>query len=229
MNFSPHHKFSACEKLEARIEQLKAAGAVSAALVESHSKYHYSLIQKLRAAKYHAETLKVYLATQDARQADPHLLLYRANFHFDGFLHSLGSAMDILARELLGYFGLPLTVRIYYWTAATRITAAFPGDPILPLLDSPNWKDELNEYRNTATHESVISTGYKVEVEIVGKVSKARIVFAIPDDPRNPISFKRNTDISAYCEATLKRVLSRINQLYEHIEGRAKAKNALPL
>lgn len=230
MNFEPHHGFTACSRLERKVDTLRAATNVSNQCYDAYAKYHFSLLHKLQSARYHVDTLKSYLSSQNAQQLDPHLVVYRVNFHFDGFLHVLGSALDILAREIISYYGPLPPGNIYHHTAFQFLTANKPGDALLPLLAQPAWKQEFGDYRNTATHESLIGTSYTVSVEVVGKNAIKRIVFPIPDDPRAPVlTFQRNKDIVEYCERTFKRVLSHVNQLYNHIEQRATAANALPL
>lgn len=230
MTFAPHHRFVDCERLEQCIEALRQQGNVPVNLVEGYRKYHFSLIYKLQSARYHVETLEAYLSSQNTQQIDPPSVVYRVNFHFDGFLHVLGSAMDILAREVLTYFALQPAGNIYYHTAHQVLSAQRPGDAIIPLLAQPTWKQEFGDYRNTATHESVIGFGYTVNVAIIGHTHVSRVVFPIPDDPRaNPQSFKRNPDIVRYCKTTFKRMLSHTNQIYGHLCARARAQGKLPL
>lgn len=230
MNFSPHHSFSACGRLEKRIDVLRAAGAIPQVVFDAHEKYHSSLLHKLRSARYHTETLSQYLRTINAPQLDPADIVYRVNFHFDGFLHVLGSATDIFAHEILSYFGVPLPDRVYHYTASKELTTRRPGDPIIALLADPTWRTEFSDYRNTATHERLIAAGYTLHVETKGRSSVSRIVFPIPDDPRAAVATAtRNKDITEYCERTFKRVISHFNQIYSHIEERAKVSGALPL
>lgn len=230
MNFAPYHRFVACTQLEATVEALRQGGHLPPQLQAAFSKYHFSLIHKLQSARYHVETLGAYLRAQNAQQINPHTVVYRVNFHFDGFLHVLGSALDILAREILGYYGLAPAGNVYYHTAHAQITAHRPADPILPLLTSPPWRTEFSNYRNTATHESIIGTTYTIQIEVVGNQSVTRVVFPVPDDPRaTPLVWKRNPDIVKYCVTTFKRVLSHTNQIYEHLDARARANGALPL
>lgn len=230
MNFAPYHAFGACEKLEKQVAALKTAGKVPDDLFRAHEKYHTSLVHKLRSARYHADTLAQYLATVDGPQTDPSEIVYRVNFHFDGFLHVLGSATDIFAREVLTYFGIPHPARVYYHTAREQITALRPGDAVLPFLDDPSWKAEFSDYRNTATHERLIAAGYTIQYDVSGKSAITRIVFPIPDDPRaEQPTTKRNQDITEYCGATFRRAVSHFNKTYTHLASRISAAGSLPL
>lgn len=230
MSFAPYHRFVGCTRLENTIEGLRQAGGVPINVHAAYSKYHFSLVHKLQSARYHVETLESYLRTQNAQQMNPHAVVYRVNFHFDGFLHVLGSALDILAREVLAYYAINPAGNVYYQTAHAQLTASRAGDAILPLLTNPTWRSEFADYRNTATHESIIGTSYTIQIEVVGNQSVTRVVFPVPDDPRAvPPVCRRNPDIARYCNTTFKRVLSHTNQIYEHLEARARASGALPL
>lgn len=230
MNFAPYHAFRACRTLEASIEALRARNAVPAGLYGDHERYHYSLVHKLRSARYHVDTLGSFLSSDAAQAMTPTDLVYRVNFHFDGFLHVVGSATDIFAREVLTYFGLPLPARVYYHTAESELTTQRPGDAVLPFVSSPTWKQEFGEYRNTATHESIIGTQYTIVVEARGKSFAKRVVFPVPDDPRaSTPQYRNNPDIVAYCHRTFKRVVSHFNQAYEHLNQRIHTSAALPL
>lgn len=230
MNFRPHHGFNSCTTLEQTVARIKQQGGMSAALYGAHENYHYALIHKLRTAQYHVENLAQFLETDAAITLSPTDLVYRVNFYFDGFLYSVGSAMDIFAREILTYFGEPIPARTYYWTARRRLLVQRAGDPILPMIATTPWISELKEYRNTSTHESLIGTTYTVQIGVHGAAHSSRLIFPIPDDPRNPLgSARRNPDIVSYCSTTFKRVLRLANQVYCHIEARARAAGSLPL
>lgn len=230
MNFSPHHRFLGCDRLEQTLDRIRVAGNLPNAVQADHQKYHFSLLHKLQSARYHVETLRGYLSSQNAQQINPHLLVYRVNFHFDGFLHVLGSTLDILAREVLGYFPVVVPAKVYYQTARAAIAGVAPADPILPLLADPTWRAEFSTYRNTATHESIVGTGYQIDIVVAGNQSHTKVVFPIPDDPRVPNSPTRhNPDIVVYCERTFVRVLTHTNRIYEHIQARAAVKGSLPL
>src|SRR5688572_19682887 len=121
MNFDPYHKFKACSALERNVSDLYASGSVPTRLYEDHEKYHFSIVHKLRSAKYHVDALKGYLSSEAARTIAPNEVIYRVNFHFDGFLHVCGSALDIFAREVITYFALPMHGKVYYHTARKRL------------------------------------------------------------------------------------------------------------
>jgi hypothetical protein len=232
MNFTPYHQFRSCTELEEEIERLFEAGSVPQPLYDAYLLYHFSLVHKLRSAKYHVETIQSYLASQQTHSVSALDVVYRVNFHFDGFAHVLGSALDIFAREVLTYFAIPLPKTVYYGLARELINTNRPGDAILPLLQDPSWRDEFSQYRNTATHERLVGSHYDIRVEVQGKIEARRMVFPLPDNPRasvNARTFRRNPDIAAYCALTFKRVVSHFNQAYGHVTQRLNATSALPL
>lgn len=230
MNFHPYHGFVGCATVERRIRALSAAGTVRAEILAGHEAYHYSLVHKVRSARYHVEALSGYLSSQAALSADPADLVYRVNFHFDGFLYVLGSARDIFAREILTYFGIPLPAKVYFRTAEELIQLNRPGDPILPLIARPSWAPEFMDYRNTATHENVIGTQYTIQVAVLGGNTTRRLVVQVPDDPRSAQrTFRRNPDIVVYCTTTFKRVLSQFNKAYAHMAMRMNTAGRLPI
>lgn len=229
MSFAPHHKFAGAVKLEKAIAAARSAGNLPDSVYSDYEKYHFSLLHKLRSARYHVDTLTGYLSS-GSTQTSPADLVYRVNFHFDGFLHVVGSATDIFAREVLTYFGVPLPGKVYYHTAHTLLTAQRPGDAILAHLSDPTWRGEFGDYRNTATHESLIGTRYQLSVDVHGQATTTRVVFPIPDDPRaTNKTYRRNPDIVQYCCRTFKRVLSHFNQCYDEIAARVASTNSLPL
>jgi hypothetical protein len=230
MNFSPYHNFTACDRLERAINKCHEVGNVADVLFSQFELYHYSLVHKVKSAKYHVQTLQEYLLTHTPANTDLSDIAYRVNFHFDGFLHLLGSSGDIFAREVLCYFGEPLPTRVYFMKAFRRLNHTRPGDPVLPLIDRPSWKPEFDEYRNTATHESFIGTGFTIEVEMHGDIPQQRLQFPIPDDPRVIArTYSRNPDIVAYCDKTLTRHLRLFNGAYRNIAGRIRATGHLPI
>lgn len=232
MNFCPYHNFTSCDKLETTIQRIQDNGMVPPTIYDAYLLYHFSLIHKLQSAKYHVESLERYLTSEKARSALPQDLVYRVNFHLDGFLHVIGSANDIFAREILSYFNIPLRTRIYYHTAHIELSKARPTDCILTFLTTPSWFKEFSDYRNTATHESIVSTTYSIRIEVKGSNSINRLEFPLPDNPRSPFaerSYNRNRDIVAYSKTTFKRVLSHFSQTYQHLSDRLSISGSLPL
>jgi len=199
---------------------------------EAHLKYHYSLRYKLRSAVYHVERLGTYLNSQQAQAQPPEAIVYRVNFHFDGFTHVIGSALDIFAREIIAYFGQPMPQHVYFQTAHQTVSSSHPGNAILPKLDDPTWRSEFSEYRNTATHESVVGSNYMNEITVEGGLTHIKIRFPLPDDPRAALAnrtYKNNPDIVEYCRRTLVRTLRLLNPAYVEVRDQARAKGAFPL
>lgn len=232
MNFAPYHNFLACQRLEEAVQDIRDRGAIPEAVCVGYDKYHYSLLHKLRSARYHVDNLREYLEAQAT--ATHHVsaleLVYQVNFHFDGFTHSVGSALDIFAREVLTYFGVPLPGQVYFEIAERSLRELRPGDAVLQLLASPAWRAEFADYRNTATHESVVGTQYQMMVSVEGDVETRWLVFPLPDDPRsNERTYRRNPDIVEYCRMTFVRLLRFLNQAYDHLATRIHDLGTLPL
>ena len=231
MNFQPYHAFSGCAQLENEIEGL-ADNAVAPDILELFHTYHFSLIHKLRASYRHLEDLEEYLSRQDTLDEEPVEIVFRVNFHFDGFTHSLGSALDILAREVLGYFDLIPNTNVYFWTARAELHQHRPGDLLIPRLQDPAWLQEFKDYRNTGTHESIIGTRYDQTFEMRRNVHTTRLNYPLPDDPKIPQSertYLRNPDIVAYCKMVFKKSLRLINPVYVDIRSRIRVTQTLPL
>ncbi len=230
--FTPFHTFAGSRNLERVITKLRGAGAVPIDIATAYETYHFSLLHKLQSAQYHVQTLANYLATQAsaAHPATAGEIVYRVNFHFDGFTYVVGGALDILARELLSYFGIALPAQVYFATAHDQIAAHRAGDPILPCIAPPTWKAEFGDYRNTATHENIVGNEYQISMRVVGGKEERRYVFPLPDDPRaNTRTYEHNPDIVVYCTNTFKRTLSLVNRAYDNVATRAKTAGALPL
>jgi hypothetical protein len=230
MSFPPYHAFASCGALERRIEAARLAGNVPDPVYRAYEKYHFSILHKLRSARYHVDGLAGYLSSGGVLAVAPNDLVYRVNFHFDGFLHVVGSASDIFAREVLTYFGVPLPQKVYYHTAEAELTLARPNDPFLARVAAPTWRTEFSNYRNTATHESLIGTRYNHVTDMQGQRATTRVVFPIPDDPRAANhTYRRNEDIVEYCSTTFTRVLSHFNRAYTDLAVRIQQNGSLPL
>jgi len=241
MNFSPYHKFAGCTRLEDAVDKLRTGGGAPVDLLARHDRYHRSLIHKLRSAAYHVSRLKEYLSTLSTQstttaagkdeQSQPQYIAYRVNFHLDGFLYCVGSSLDIFAQEMLNYFGIPAPSKsTYFGTARKLISKQRPGDLILPFLDEPSWRSEFAAYRNTSTHESIVATKYSVEYDFGGGQEAAKHVIPLPDDPHAAKkTYKRNPDVTVYCDNTFTRTLRLFNPAYKHLADRIKANGNLPL
>ena len=229
--FSPYHRLNNCTRLQRTVAALRDGGHVTDAVFAGHNKYHYSLLHKLNSAKVHLESLEDLLKSTDATTAiTSNDFLGKANMYLDSFFYCSGSALDILAREVLVYFSIAFPGNVYYSTARNEINTHRPGDTLLPRLVDPTWKAEFSNYRNALTHEVLIGINYQINVTQDGARSVRKIVFPLPDDPRNPNSgYTSNPDSVEYCRTTFHRLLSLINTIYGDIETRARTSNSLPL
>jgi hypothetical protein len=233
--FSPYHQFRDCCRLERLIKELDERGDITSEVLGGYRRYHNALIYKLRCAKYYVDRLKN--ALTDARPAtvaeDAQQFLFSINRFIDGFFYSGGSALDILAREVLTYFALALPDYVYFRTARVEIQRHRPGDPILGRLGDPPWKQQFSDYRNTQTHELLLVGRLDIRITGVGvDAEKQEIVLALPDNPRDPLddrTYDRHPDALEYCKLHLTRLLRLIHQTYSHIADRIETTGSLPL
>jgi len=232
--FSPYHKFASCARLEKLVADQKAGGTITDTVFAEHNRYHYALLHKLKCTRDCVNGLATTLndAAPEFVIANSSDFQFSVNSKIDGFFYSGGSVLDILAREVLIYFGISLPGKVHYRTARQELAAARPSDPLLSRLNDPSWKDEFSTYRNAVTHELLIAGSYSINVTVDGAAQKSSIVYPLPDDPRaQPESrtFKRNKDVLIYCETTFRRLLSHTNVIYGHLCDRIQTKAALPL
>ena len=158
--------------------------------------------------------------------------IFQINMFIDSYFYACGSSLDILAREVLTYFGETLTGNIYFQTARQRLSISRPGDAILPRLNDPNWRNEFSTYRNAVTHELMIAGHFNIGVSMIGDTEDKHLILPLPDNPRKPASqrtFKNNPDVVEYCKKNFKRLLSLVNTIYNEIAERADAAGQLPI
>ena len=232
--FSPFHQFQNCQKLRRSIDGLIRAHTIPNNLLLAHNRYHYTLEHKLKCAKYYAETLEEVLrntippATTDGLKD----LVFKVNMYVDGFFMASGSALDILAHEILIYYAIPLPRDVYFSTAREQLNANRAGDPLIARLAEPTWKQEFSSYRNALTHEVLIAAAFSTKYKYEGATVRSEIVFSLPDDPRVPFddrTYERNENLVDYNKITLRRILSIANKIYGDISTRIDAINRLPL
>ena len=230
--FSPYNRMGNTLRLQKKITSLTEASQISDSVLRGHNRYHYALIHKLKSALSHFNNLRDSLENTDVATVIPnsHEFLNKVNMHLDSFFYCSGSALDILARETLTYFNIPLPNNVYFQTARTLLQQQRPGDTIITRLDRPNWKEEFSTYRNALTHEVLIGTNYTIQVNLEGQNNHTVIVFPLPDDPRlDEKTYRINPNALDYCESRFRRILSLINVIHGEIESRARAQNSLPL
>lgn len=231
--FDPIHQFRNCIRLENIISNLHRRGLVSESVLQGYKRYHYALLYKLKCAKHHIDRLETILRLNpsDVMPASDEFM-FSVNLSIDGFFHSCGSALDILAREVLIYFGETLPTIVYFKTAREILNDNRSTDPILPRLQDPSWKEEFFDYRNASTHEMIIASSYSINIQLDGDIEEKTIIFPLPDDPRLEPSrntYNRNPNLLIYCINTLRRIISLVNQIYGEIYDRARTSNILPL
>lgn len=229
--FSPYHSFGNCVKLKNRITALKTRAAVPIAIEQGHNLYHMALEHKLKSAYRYLENLKKTGANFSVEDSvDPTEFIFEANFNLDGFFYCCGSSLDILAREILVYFAVPLPANVYYNTAYETIYSQRPGDSLLPFLKEPSWKKEFSGYRNATAHEVLLTIRFNLTIEVSADHNSRRIEIPLPDDPKKTVrKYRRNKDSILYCETLFKRLLRHANAIYGETINRIDLKGSLPL
>jgi hypothetical protein len=234
MSLSTYHRFANRPRLESELQSLKASGNVPEDIVKGYNRYHFSLLHKLRSAAYHADMLTNTLTGTpplDSLSQSSDFML-KVNMHLDGFFYCGGSALDILAREVLTYFAIPLPANVYFHTAHATLTNARPGDALLPRLTDPAWKRDFSTYRNALTHELMIAGQFTINVNLNGDTEEKTLIIPLPDDPRvdpSERTCRKNQNADEYCKGHMRRLVSLVNTIYGDIAERAHALGRLPL
>ena len=172
--FSPYHKFPNSKRLENIIESLNSQGNVNQDAFKAFNRYHFSLIYKLKCAKSQVDNLNSFLSSPPLEEIvlDCSNFIFQVTMYLDCFFYFGESVLDILAREILSYFGETLPLKVYYSTARNIISRNRPGDPILSRLNDPSWKSDFSMYRNTGTHEIIIAEQFNINLSMRGGVRK---------------------------------------------------------
>lgn len=230
--FQPYHGFTNCRRLETLIKQLGQSGNVPEGLSKRYKTYHFSLIYKLKCARYYLEKLEVKLSSSAEAAASPVDFMFEVNMSIDGFFYSCGSSMDILAREVLTYYDIPLPQRVYFETAREEIRNRDANDSLLPKLEDKPWRSEFQNYRNALIHELIIALNWSLDYRANGDEFESTIKIPLPDDPRvdPPLrTFERNPDALVYAKNQFKRLLKLISPVYSELIRRIRSNGRLPL
>lgn len=230
--FAPYHRFAACQDLEEIVHRFQGNGVIDNTVKSAFDNYHSAMMFKLRSARYHLDQLKGIVSAASLQDAGNPELLLKINIAVDGFFYCCGGALDIVAREVLSYYGLTLPAKVYFKTARDLIVQADANDSLLPKFADPAWKAHFIGYRNAATHEQMIANVVQFEVAMVGASQVTRLICKLPDDPRAAIAartYRRNREAVDYCKEHFERILRLINQIYSELVRRAEAKGRLPL
>jgi hypothetical protein len=186
----------------------------------------------LTCAKHHVERLGAELeGVGIARLTDPDFL-FAVNLSIDGFFYAGGSALDILAREVLVYFDISLPALVYYETARNRLGADRPGDAMIARMADPSWLREFKLYRNALTHELMVANSVNASIVTQGPTSSSSIVVPLPNNPRVTGAVRgnvRNPDALEYVRTHMRRLLSCVNTVYGDLACRIQSNGGLPL
>ena len=231
--FSPIHQFNNCTRLRNIILELSRNGQITAGVMQGYKTYHYALLYKLKCAKHHLDRLETVLkANPSDILSESSDFMFSVNLSIDGYFYSCGSALDILAREVLIYFGESIPDVVYFQTARQILSRSRPTDQILARLQEPSWRTEFSNYRNALTHEIIIASSFSINVQRSGDAQETIIIFPLPDDPRIETAnrtYSRNPDVLKYAKENLRRIISLVNQIYGEVVERARTSGRLPL
>jgi len=241
--FSPYHQFKNCTKLVLCVQRLYDASCVPPHIHDWHHNYHEALEQKLRGAKHNLDALRVLISSTDITTIASSTnmttvtrniqdFMFHANLYIDGFFYNGGSALDILAREVLTIFDIYPSGHVYYDSAYSEISSKYPSDPILTRLNDPFWKQEFSDYRNASTHEVLLSTEGNLNFQLSSEGLRQSIRLPLPDNPRAALStrtYNKNPDALQYCILSFRRLLRHINAIYGDAYTRASTQGKLPL
>lgn len=232
--FSPYHRFENCRRLERTVSRINSIVPINSVVIANYKLYHWALIHKLKSAKYYIESLDSTLSTTSPQDviSSSSPFSFNVNRDIDGFFYSNGSALDILAREVMTYFNIPFPPNVYYRTARQELSISRPGHSILSKLVDPSWKEEFSNYRNALTHELLIGDRCSIQVRNDGSENKTQIVYPLPDDPRVDATlrtYRRNENVLVYCSNTFRRTLSLISKVYGEINNLATTSNSIPV
>ena len=230
--FSPYHRLKNCKKLEKWIIDNQSTGSISDDVINGYNRYHFALVHKLKSANIHLDNFIETLNNTDLALSESESFLLNANLYLDSFFYCCGSALDILAREILIYFNIPLPRNVHFSTAREKLSQNRPTDPLLSKLADPTWKADFSNYRNALTHEVLLVMEFNIQVNLHGIEQHRSIRIPLPDDPRVNIpqrTSNRYHDSADYCKTSFKRLLSLVNTIYGDIVVRATTTNVLPL
>lgn len=211
--FRPHHQFNNCPRIERSIGNLINNALVTQEVQNGFNTYHYALIHKLKCANIHLEKLKEVLENTPPASAlsiSSNFIL-SVNICIDGFFYSGESALDILAREVLSYYGLVPPPRVYFSTLVRMFNNHRLGHPLLQRITNVTWKNDFSNYRNALTHEVLVGTTFSIKVETNGGTQTTRIVSPLPDNPRAPVNqrtYINYPDVLEYCTNSFRRLLN---------------------
>lgn len=232
--FSPYHRLGNCQKLRRAITTLSNNNSVTNEVLRGYKRYHFALEHKLKSVTHRLNQMEglVNRASPQEVVSSTSDFMFNINMAIDGYFQSGGSVLDILAREVLTYFGESLPSAVYFGTAKNILNRNRHGDSILQRLNDPFWKQDFSMYRNALTHEVIIAGNFNLGMSVDGNTEMSSLMIPLPDDPRiDPTdrTFRKYPDVLAYTQDCFRKILRLVNQIYGEITTRANANGSLPL
>lgn len=223
-----------CLALEDLIRKFRKDDKLSDDVKAGFDAYHFALVHKLKTANYNLNAMDDLLSNTEPAEAltETSDFIFQINMRLDAYFYACGSALDILAREILTYYGERLPTNTYFTSAQSILNRSRPTEPILGKLVDPSWRQEFSTYRNTLTHELMIAGHLNVGVSLIGDTQDKQLIIPLPDDPRIAVAnrtFKTNPDALEYCKKNYKRLLTLINCVYSEVTIKAKTVGQMPI
>lgn len=214
--------------------QMKEDNLVPDDIFASYNNYHFALVYKLECAHYYLEKLSDLLESDLTENISTSGKNFNktVNRNIDGFFYSSGSALDILAREVLSYYGETLPERVYFHTAYNTLSQRIRDSAILEKLRTPSWKELFSDYRNTLTHELILANALNLNIRFEGDKQISEIIIFLPDDPKlkpEDRTFDKKIEVLEYTTTSFRKQVSLINQIYGEILSNIKLNNQFPL
>lgn len=195
--------------------------------------YHKTVKSKLLFAYNNLEGLKGKLSGVTSHELHDEAHVYEINHFIDGFFYSMGSVLDVFAREVIVVYNLNNNGDVYFGKAHSLLSSQRPQEvDIIKKLRKPKWNDEFRAYRNVATHEMLIAQIVRTSVNLLMPTPNPTTVIPLPDNPSACIhnrSYRRNIDVVTYCDKTFRRIASLLNSAMNTMIISIRNKRTLPL
>ena len=131
IDFTPYHPFKNCVYLESSISHLKEKQLIPENIYSMYCRYHSTVSHKLKSARFFLGKINDLASPDFLEENEPfeyQSYRHEVNRNLDCFLFSVGASLDVLAREVLGYFDLiGNEPNIYYVYAKKKLTQTNKG------------------------------------------------------------------------------------------------------
>lgn len=198
-----------------------------------YCRYHSTVSHKLKSARFFLGKINDLASPDFLEENEPfeyQSYRHEVNRNLDCFLFSVGASLDVLAREVLGYFDLiGNEPNIYYGYAKKKLTQTNKGSWLITKLEEPSWCEPFKYFRNTITHEEMITEELQITYfPVNGSGHGRRISLLLPPNPEGRIPH-RNRNVDSYCNYIFTNLLKHISPIYGAITKQIKTSQTMPL